>query len=141
MNGTGVSVDRVSKNAPVTALRSDVLVERVPVHTLNDVGVLAQREYTFTLSSAPASLLYTPVDAFQIVAVLSVEPAMKNSPSGDHARSMTCLLVTWSIFCGRQCSLSGTSSGVSPKDTVGRSDGTQRMTLPSAVSVQIRECI
>jgi hypothetical protein len=29
----------------------------------------------------------SPVDAFHIVAVLSVDPAMKNSPSGDQARS------------------------------------------------------
>ena len=94
----------------------------------------------------PGLSVYSPVDAFQIVAVLSVEPAMKYSPSGDHARSYTCFVVTlrrvssgqeswgpahWSIFCNRQCSLSGRSSEVSPKDTDGRSDGTHRMTFPS----------
>lgn len=37
--------------------------------------------------------------------------------------------------CNRQCSLSGrASSDDSPKLTVGRSDGTQRMTFPSILS-------
>jgi hypothetical protein len=35
-----------------------------------------------------------PVEAFQILAVLSVDPAIKNSLSGDQARSYTCLPVT-----------------------------------------------
>lgn len=82
--------------------------------------------------------MFSPLEAFQMVAVLSVDPAMKNSPSGDHSRSYTCLFVTCSIFCGRQCSLSGSSSAASPKFVTGRSDGTQRMTLPSGVSAYIR---
>lgn len=46
---------------------------------------------------------YSPVDAFQMVAVLSVDPAMKNSPSGDHARSYTCLFVTLDISFRCKC--------------------------------------
>lgn len=34
------------------------------------------------------------MEAFQIVAVLSVDPAITNSLSGDQARSYTCLVVT-----------------------------------------------
>jgi hypothetical protein len=58
--------------------------------------VLSQGKYAFACidsAQAPTSMR-SPVEAFQTVAVLSVDPAMKNSPSGDQARSYTCLVVT-----------------------------------------------
>lgn len=39
------------------------------------------------ISAQLAKSSHPPLDAFQMVAVLSVDPAMKNSLSGDHARS------------------------------------------------------
>ena len=81
----------IDVDGAVRGLSCNVLVERVPRNALHIVGVLSKCEHAFPcgvlveplLSSAGGS----PVDAFQIVAVLSVDPAMKNSPSGLQARS------------------------------------------------------
>lgn len=84
---------------PVGALGCDILVQWVPRHSLHVVLVLPHRVHAFTCPSAPCRyvlkrVLDSPVPAFQILAVLSVDPAIKNSLSGDQARSYTCFVVT-----------------------------------------------
>ena len=84
---------------PVGALSSDVFIQRVPSDSLDIVLVFSERIHAFTWLSALRSLMlrtadHSPVPAFQILAVLSVEPAIKNSLSGDQARSYTCFVVT-----------------------------------------------
>lgn len=83
--------------SPVTALCCDIFVERIPGDSLYVVRVLSQCENTFTCGRQQhpsGKHPYAPVEAFHMVAVLSVDPAMKNSPSGLQARSYTCFVVT-----------------------------------------------
>lgn len=67
------------------------LVERVPGHSLNVMAVLSnladQLTCTIQLRPKVALLWYVPVCALNILAVLSTPPVMKNTPSGDQARS------------------------------------------------------
>ena len=69
------------------------LVEGVPGHSLNVVTVLSNLADQLTCNDSAhvrpklTLLWYAPVCALNILAVLSTPPVMKNTPSGDQARS------------------------------------------------------
>ena len=85
-------------DSPVRALSRNILVQRVPRNALHIVSMFAERIYALAChisSDLPAREDYnSPVAAFQIVAVLSVDPARKNSLSGLQEISYTCFVVT-----------------------------------------------
>jgi hypothetical protein len=84
----------VDMDRTIRRLCGHKLVEGVPGHSLNVMTMLSNladqlacKDSAHVRPQAGPLLWYLPVCALNILAVLSTPPVMKNTPSGDQARS------------------------------------------------------
>ncbi len=99
VHGSFVSYFQASRDSPVTALSSDILIQRVPRNPLDVVRMLSESEYTFSSGSLP--------DGSRVIGGPSNEPFTIRGP---------CKIVN--MFGGHSLNVSGRTKANSLKHSL-----------------------